>query len=437
MYFEFIKNAKIKIGNSRQDFSIRNDLYKKCQKVETYVCTYPDLSIVSVRQALEMLVQGILIDNRQSTIDNQTNQTYTLYEMIKNCKAKHYIGYDEAQKLHELRIDSNKYVHVEIEENGVRQYVLKEEPISVDTICGYVQKLYDVLKSIFNYDGPVFRKEYLPIGNYEIERAIETDVADRAEYIGKYENDGVVDYAYIRVFAKIDDAQAESKRIFYERDGFAQRFINSMDQDAVHIISGRVLETSDKCDKLYVIYTIKKNTVTLDSFSQQFEKKDALDITLQITRGLLSLLQGGEKVHHRGIRPNHIFITPAGQGYNVKLGGFETAKIESASVVVGTVGEWAVERMGGNWFIPDEIRKKDMEEIQGIDWEKVDAYSMAALLAYCLDNSSVKDTIEEEVFDDFSDDLYNVLHNILANSINQKPSLAELEKALSKEEKLL
>lgn len=437
MYFEFVKDVKIKIGNREQNFGIRNDLYDLCKRVETNVRTYPNLSIISVRQVLELLVQGILLENGYQFPADTKDSAYTLEKMISNCRDQHFIRREDAGKLHGLRKECNKYVHVGINVKGERQYELREESISVDTICGYVARLYNVLKSIFNYSGSCFQKEYLPIGEYEIERVIETGTEERAEYIGKYGNSGLVNYAYIRVFTKVDDAETESKRLFYERDGFAQRFINSMDQDAVHIISGSVLKTSDKCDKLYVIYQIKKNTLTLDTVSQKFSEKIALDITLQITRGLCSLLQGNEKIHHRGIRPNHIFITPIGQSYNAKLGGFETAKIESASVAVGTVGQWAVERMSGNWFIPAEIRGKDIEGIQGVDWEKVDAYSMAALLAYCLDRSSVKETIEEEVYDNFSDDLRNVLYDILDNSVNEKPSLAELEKALSKEEKLL
>lgn len=435
MYFEFIKQAKIMLNGIEYAFEARTSLYELCRSIEMNARTHTDRCVIDIRQALEILTKVILIQGEYHFPDDPRRPEHRLNNMINECYHQSFITKDQKGELHYLRTEMNQYVHISISNLGECEYSIEKKGVKSGAACNYVKRLYEIMSSIFRYDGKAFRKEWLPIGNYEITKCIDADSVEdfvfHYKYVAKEEKDGVENYVYIRPFPKDESLQ---RKLFYERDGFVQKFLRNMD-DTVHIISGTILETSDSCDVMYVCYYIKKNTQTLDVLDRAVNKEQALDITLQIVRGLLSLLQNGEKIHHRGIRPVHIFVTADRRGkYHVKLGGFETAKVESDSVYIKTVGINAKEKMETNCFIPLEVRNKDIDELQGIDWEKVDVYSMAVLLLYCLDRKEVADTIDEGVFYDyFSDEFCDVLCDILMNSINEKPSLEELEKALEKE----
>lgn len=435
MYFEFIKQAKVTLNGIEYDFEARTSLYELCRAIEMNARTHTDRCVIGIRQALEILTKVILIQGKYHFPDDSRKSEHRLNNMINECCRQSFITKKQKEALHYLRKEMNQYVHITISILGECEYSIQRKGVKVGAACNYVKKLYEIMSSVFGYKGKAFQKEWLPIGNYEIIKCIDADLTEdfvfQYKYIAKEEKDGVENYAYIRPFPKDEKLQ---RKLFYERDGFVQKFLRNMD-DTVHIISGTMLETSDSCDVMYICYYIRKNTQTLDVLKQVIDKEQALDITLQTVRGLLSLLQNGDKIHHRGIRPVHIFVTPDTRGrYHVKLGGFETAKIESDSVYIETVGYSAKEKMEKNCFIPLEVRNRNIEKMNGIDWEKVDVYSMAVLLLYCLNRKEVTDTIDEGIFYDyFSDKLCNVLCDILGNSINEKPSLEKLEKALDEE----
>jgi hypothetical protein len=79
-------------------------------------------------------------------------------------------------------------------------------------------------------------------------------------------------------------------------------------------VKGSVIETSRECRLTYIKYDINESTFTLANREKlgKVTIKTALAIIDKVIAALISIqnVKEGTKIHHRGIRPEFIFITP-------------------------------------------------------------------------------------------------------------------------------
>lgn len=447
MFFDFIQDVNVNIMGDEVPYAGRKDLYEYCTDAEKNATTYPETTMIKIRQAMEVFLKEILlqhglpIEKKEKSWDKSIKRykdkitNLTIAEMTVSAFENNIINTMQKNNLDSLRRSCNKYVHVDVKEDHKIIRVEKEK-INTNVAISHLRSFYNILINIFNYaNAPGFSQNKLQIGKYNIvkvytDNANDTSVAT-TQYVAYYQNGTLKNYAYIRRFTK--NVKAVQHR-YYQRDGFTQDFIDSMDEPSTHIITGSVIETSDVCDYIYIAYKIKPETQVLSEMQQTFSVKDSVDIVLQLTEGLLSIQQGSEKVYHRNIRPRYIFLTPRKDGgYKASLGGFETAKLESEEVeITGTVVDDALAQMKKNPFVPDEAAMEEVD-IFDLNWSEVDGYSMAAILAYCISPEYVQQEVDLKAFDCLSENLARLMTDMIKKPFGQKPSLQELKTGLSQE----
>jgi len=92
----------------------------------------------------------------------------------------------------------------------------------------------------------------------------------------------------------------------------------------------------------------------------------------------------------------------------------ETAKIQGYD---GTVIGSMKSLLTNNPYLPREVRSG--REVGNVQWDKVDVYSVAKIMMYCLDPNLVQEEIDEDdIYDNFSDDVADILVDIFESSVN-------------------
>lgn len=427
MYFDILNSVNLKS---------KNELLAVCKSVEENARTYPDMCVINIRKALEILTRSILSEKGYIFPKNTRAEEHKLYKMINLCSENDSrVTKDAISQLHELRDKANKIVHVDYKQEGDNRYKIKDKHATVEVACEMTINLYEIIAKIFGLSKRDINDYTLPIGDYQIVEVLKKNelegIAGDYKYIGKKNEMGVDQYAYIRPFAK----SAKDDKTYLERDASALLRIKSDKFKCKHVVAGNIMKVGAECSYIYVTYDINEDTFTLDNQNKKFECKEVLNIALDLTQGLLELKKIKNKINHRSVRPEYVFITPMNDGsYEASLGCFETAKIESKEVPIETVMPQMLRTQKSNYFAPSEIRNKSIEELQDTEWEKVDVYSLMAIIAYCIDRKAIRETINLDVFYDcFSSEFTDFAESVFYNAIKLKPSLEELEEKLEKE----
>lgn len=442
MFFDILNEASIQFSNNEKSpFGARDELHKYCIIAETNARTNPDECMINIRKSLEVLVRGILLEASHVFSADPRNNENSLSSMIRICRQKKLISYSVKEDLHYLRTKANDIVHISFSNNGTKEYTIKGKSLSIEETSEHLIKLFGVLNDVFKLGAEPIDADFLPIGNYEIINKIRKEpyeaIKGEYKYIAKKTELGIATYAFIRPFDKFADI---STKLFSERDAYTQLYLKNM-IGSEHIIKGSIIPSSNSCSYLYLAYDIFENTETLEDYKKTFTKKSAVNIVKQLSEGLLGLCSNPQiTIHHRSIRPSYVFLKHWENGmFNARLGGFETAKIENSSIMVGTVLANLLDTQKNNVFVPPEVRNKSQEELGDISWERVDVYSLAVILAYCLDRKSVvQDRIDfDDYEDDFSEEFIDILNDILYNSLSLKPGINEFYDVLCTEERNL
>jgi hypothetical protein len=140
MLFGFLTEQSLKINKAisltekslSEILSYANDSERNCR-------IDPDKSMISTRQALEVLISSILCANGKKSFD----RTDSLYVMIKECQTQQIITQQQKKKLDSLRINANDIVHVEknVTKNS---YSIEGRHANIDDATQAVIDLYDV-----------------------------------------------------------------------------------------------------------------------------------------------------------------------------------------------------------------------------------------------------------------------------------------------------
>lgn len=430
LHFDYIKDLKMPNDKNRV-FGAVDTLHGLCCSAEKNAKTYPDTTMINIRQALEVLLRGLLIEDGMKNFSNQITLSNMIDMYAKRCS---FINNKNVTPLHKVRMKANDIVHISYNVQGEKEYKIKDVHASAKESCKYTIELYKVIAEIFNIEVPEIHANDLPIGEYEIIEKSKSEYYESVEgkykFIGRISSPNIDTYAYIRPF---NGKKNNSRKVFNERDLEVQNFFMNM-RGSSHIIRGHEIRTSDTCEMRYLAYEIQKNTKTLDRIIGEISAYDLLNIIAQVAQGLSELATKKINIHHRGIRPTCIFINSFDDGYEAKLGCFETAKIEYKEKIMETVMAYMVESQKDSVFVHPELLGK--EEITGDEWEAGDVYSLAAVLLFCLDkefvaNGEVDCTILTEYYsDEFVEAMMNIL---ITGAIDVVPTMKEFYAILVEE----
>ena len=295
MFFDFL--IKVRMPNNKtQEFREWKKLYSMCCAAETNARVDPDSCIINIRQALEILFSGLLLDAGFTELPD------TLSGIMGKCKGIRGL-WDNGCSIgpfYHLKDQANGIVHISKEVSGVRKYEIKDKHADVAMACKLTIQFYTSVARLFRIDKRKMKfmeAEMLPFGEYEVVKKIEKknyeSIEGNYKYIARKKNNNIATYAYIRPFLNTD-----KKTIFSDRDIEAQQFFKNM-RGSNNIIAGDELRTSSYCNLKYLVYNIRENTKTLDEVSKTIKPYELLDIIEQIANGLSRLASSKINIHHR------------------------------------------------------------------------------------------------------------------------------------------
>ncbi len=430
MLFGFLSEKGLKINKTLEltDKSLE-EIHSYSDEAERNCRIDPDKSMISTRQALEVLISSILCAKGKTSFDRADS----LYMMIKECQGQQIITHLQKKKLDSLRINANDIVHVEknVTKNAYR---IEGRHATIEEAVRTVIDLYCVISDMFGKPTIKIDKDDLPIGEYEIVKKYVGRNSDilygKYEYVGVKKGGLVPIYAYIRPFKKVCDEE----QVFNERDIAAQTLLKNL-PDTNFILKGNEISVSANNEARYVAYEIKKNTTTLDQLIKPLTPKEALNVILDVVTGLCDIKTDGINLHHRGINPHCIFVNKEGNNYRGKLGCFETSKIEIEEQNVESIyGIVASLNMGSVFVHPSFLN--EYHSYDSAEWEKGDIYSIAISLLYCLDANNVdKKIIDTSCFysvysREFADYMFRIIES---GSLELIPSIEEFKAMLTEE----
>ena len=427
MYFDFLINIKSPINKS-QVFGAWKELHGMCTAAETNARVDPDSCLINIRQALEIMFTGLYYDA------GNTEKLDTLHKTMIACQNIKGL-WDEKRKIGPffvLKDEANGIVHVTKEVTGKNKYEIKDKHADVEMACKLTVRLYMNIAKVFRVWVDRIEADMLPFGEYEVVKKIGKKSYESIEgdykYVVRKNNDNIATYAYIRPFSN-----AEERNVFNDRDMEAQQFFKNM-RGTNSIIAGDELRTGPYCNLKYLKYDIRENTQTLDEIAKSLKPYELIDVIEQVANGLSRLASSKINIHHRGIRPTCIFVSKFEDGYEAKLGCFETAKIDYKEKEMETVYAWVAEKHQGNVFTHPRLLTNG--EYENKEWEAGDVYSLAVVLMSCLDQSIEKGgAIDTSVlYDYYSDDFVDEIEAIIRSAaLSQIPSMREFDRILLEE----
>jgi len=430
MFFDFLNHVKMP-NNRTREFGAWEKLHSMCCAAEMNARVDPDTCVINIRQALEILFSGLYFDAGYRHLPD------TLSDIMKNCKTIQGLWGNDCSinPFYSLKNKANEIVHISKEELGGRKYEIRDRHADVAMACELTIMLYNSMIRLFKIDRNRVRKmdaDLLPFGEYEVIRRIPKkryeSIEGNFKYFVKKENDNIATYAYIRPFLNTSE-----KTVFSDRDMEVQHFFKNM-RSANGIIVGDELRTSPYCNLKYLKYDLHENTKTLDEIAKELNPYELLDILEQVANGLSRLASSKISIHHRGIRPTCIFVSRFEDGYEAKLGCFETAKIDYVETSIETVGNWVAQIHKNNVYT--HPRLLDKPDHDNREWEAGDVYSLTIVLLSCLDPSIEKGGTADSsiLYDDFSDDFVDAMEEVIrAASLTQMPSMRDFDDILLKE----
>ena len=166
--------------------------------------------------------------------------------------------------------------------------------------------------------------------------------------------------------------------------------------------------------------------------TRPFSCQQAVQIGLDLINTIKEMGKISAGIHHRNIHPGCVIITPNGDTFMAGLVNMETAKVTDYEYTVIASIQGILKR---NIYLPRELRNFK-ESDQDIDWGKVDLYSIAKVIIYCIAPELVAGEIDTDALYDvpeLSDDLIEAFRVIFESSINEIYSLDEFEEILENE----
>lgn len=399
----------------------KSELINAAKVAERNVLVSPYNTLLNARVSLENLCKALIKSNHLEHV--REDGSVNLTTMIETCTSNGvFTKKDEA---HQIRLNGNKAAHLKA--GAEHLHIVNAE--NVEIAMTSVKCLFAILAEIFpnQANGAEFDVNRVPFGFYEIVRAVPK--SDNEVIFGDYNyfvKDPKENYYYFQVLHRNSESSIQN-------DLGARSVLtgNRIKEDKkrtsylldVYYPSNLMAES----DRDYIAYSVYSDSKLLAEVkSGVLDEKQVVQIALDILNVLLELKHIGNGIHLRNIQPGNVIITPDGDDYMASVVNMETAKINNYDA---TVFASMKDLIVTNPFLPREVRQDS--EGKSTNWEKVDVYSVAVLMVYCVDRTAVKETIDtDDLYDYFSDEVADILAEIFDSSLNEIDGVEELKEKL-------
>ncbi len=414
MNFDFIGNVEFK-----NDF--RNVLIDNVITAEWQARIDPSGSMGAARTALESLVSGIFTQSGEKIIP--------LYDMIVKGVEKGMIPKELESAMHNVRTRGNKGAVHPYAELRLREATDENVQLAVENL----KDLHRVLTGYFGIDAQ-FNENSIPFGDYKVIRMVEKApneiIAADFNYFVR-EDDG--DEYFLQCVPLSDDDKAMA---FVNRGEEARTLIRDSIDRRTYLCETTVRNLYGNRTRL-VLYRIPRDSFLLSEYTnKKYTNRQIVRIGLDLIETLLELEGAGDGIHHRNINPGCVVLAPKKNYYLAYLVDMQTAKIENS---LFTVIPQLAEKHKNNPYIPADVRRMSLEKQMAFPWEKVDVYSVAKTVLYCINPEAVKESYDtysalaEMEEREFSADFVDFFENILDGDTVNNPSLKKMKEVFKDE----
>lgn len=393
-----------------------------CRQAERSIMIAPLTSLNVSRSALEALCKGLLKKNniRQELEEGQSG---SLAAMVSTCLANNLFHDQEAADF--VRKGGNKAVHINQKDN-----YLPVTERNVTTAKITVSHLYKIMQEAFGYTDEkyAFDELQIPFGDYEIDRAVPK--SENEVIYGDYNyfvHNKKKRYLYLQIFP--GNSGSTEQYVLTDRDNLVRDQIMDDRNYNPHVLPTITpYDLSVGSDRVYIGYLIKSDSMLLSEMHSPMTPKQALTIGIDLIEALEEMKRISSGIHHRNIQPGCIIITPNGKGmYMASLVNMEMAKVIDYEY---TILPSIKKLLKGNIYLPRELRNSGGGDTQ-FDWEKVDLYSIAKVIVYCVAPDLVADEIDiGPLYDLLPEAIVDELGAIFDSSVNEISTPAEFKEIL-------
>ena len=396
-----------------------------CKESERNIMINPWLSLDAARNALMTLCKGLLkIHGVKQTLreDGQAN----LVTMIQTCvDNKLFYNGDAAHTIRKNRNDAEYY-------KKKQDYL----PVNVKTVRLALEStlaLFNIMKESFDgFENVDFDRLKIPFGDYEIDRAVKK--SDSEIIYGQHNffvHNGEGDYLFWQVLPR--GADSPISQALNERNQLVKNRIKGDKRRKSYILESITpYVCPEGSDRDYIGYVIYSDSLLLSECSHPFSCQQAIQIGLDLIMTIKEMGKVSAGIHHRNIHPGCVIVTPNEDSFMAGLVNMEAAKVADYEYTVFASIKGMLER---NIYMPRELRNFK-EGDQAIDWGKVDLYSIAKVIIYCIDPGLVDEEIDTDALYDvpeLSDELIEAFRVIFESSINEIYSIDEFKEILENE----
>lgn len=404
------------------EFEKKELLLRNAKSAERNIMVSPYNTLANARAALEILCKGLIKENNLAQLELEKSHR-NLFSMVQLCLQ--YGFFVNGAAANQIRKYGNDTLHAN--EGSQKLHVVNEE--NVGKAMDAVQALYAVLLEVFfkDIESQSFNVNNIPFGAYEIVRVVQK--ADNEIIFGNYNyfvKDSEENFYYLQIFHRnstmVRNNELGARGILAENKVRGDKGRKSYLLD-VHYPCNLPSES----DREYIAYSVYADSELLSEVSSgQLSEKQIIQIAIDLINVLIELKSIGEGIYLRNIQPGNVIITPNGDDYMAGIVNMETAKIEGYNVTVFGSIKSLIE---GNPYVPLEVRNGSQSG--DIQWDKVDIYSVAKIMVYCVNPKMVEDEIDEiDLYNNFSDDVADVLADIFGSSVNTIDGAEEFKEKL-------
>lgn len=409
------------IGNVEFNNNFRNVLIDNVITAEWQARIDPSGSLTAARIALESLVSGIFTERGE--------KIKPLFDMINDCIKWGCISNELESYVHNVRIRGNKGAVHPYAELRLREATDENVKLAVENL----KDLHFILKSHFGIDVE-FDENRIPFGDYKVIRMVpkadnEVIAADFNYFVR--ENDG--DEYFLQCVPITDDEEAMA---FVNRSEEARALIRDSIDRKTYLCETTVRNLYGNRTRL-VLYSIPCDSFLLSEYTnKKYTNRQIVRIGLDLIESLLELEGAGDGIHHRNINPGCVVLAPKKNYYLAYLVDMQTAKIENS---LFTVIPQLAEKHKNNPYIPADVRQMPLDKQLVFPWEKVDVYSVAKTVLYCINPEAVKASYDTERAlaemeeHGFSSDFVDFFENILDGNTVNNPSLKKMKEVFKDE----
>lgn len=383
-------------------------LLKNAKDAERNIYIAPSDASFHARAALEILCKALKKKHNLEWLRPGNGQP-NLATMIDTCVMANIMKNTDAVK--RIRDEGNDAAHPN--NRVLKKHIVTEAAIKVVMVA--VKDLFDLISETY-YEGKLeFDEAKIPFDSFEVVRRVpkaENEIIQGDyNYFVKNSQDS---YYYFQIFPR--KSEEEHYNALGARGVLTGNTIKKDKKRRSYLLDVFYpWDLSENSDREYIAYSVYSDSFLLSEIpAKSLTEKQTLQIAIELLNALIELKRIGKGISLRNIQPGNVILTPDDDSYMASVVNMETAKINGYDATVyGSLKSLMME----NPYLPREVRLGI--ESDNVQWEKVDVYSIAKIMLYCIDPSIVKGEVDEDdVYDNFSEEVAEILMDVFDSSVN-------------------